>query len=245
MTVSAVQSEGNSYLSVEIEHVTLEPGGSMTVTLRDITPPGTPQPAYIYYMVLILTWSLLQTGAYYFTQGPEKTTIVADSVWADVKDICKGQIEILPFKEHKPAELVNVVVRTDQGDMVALSAVDTAVYILNKNNKLTPQKMFAYMNSYDLACSMGGGRNYQSDHVRKDYSCNNRRRQKRALNHHQDFSDIINRYKNRVEKRCCHDGARLNSLGLSYATTLRNNIKKTRKTYSLARTDGDMMRRRP
>ncbi|XP_045069703.1 complement C4-like [Coregonus clupeaformis] len=305
MTVSAVQSEGNSYLSVEIEHVTLEPGGSMTVTLRDITPPGTPQPAYIYYMVLskgrvvqmnrvqrteLTTFSLpysldlvpsFRLVAYYFTQGPEKTTIVADSVWADVKDICKGQIEILPFKEHKPAELVNVVVRTDQGDMVALSAVDTAVYILNKNNKLTPQKMFAYMNSYDLACSMGGGRNYQSvlqdaglafitnwedteDHVRKDYSCNNRRRQKRALNHHQDFSDIINRYKNRVEKRCCHDGARLNSLGLSCklrhakttlknapcrnaflkccidATTLRNNIKKTRKTYSLARTDGDM-----
>lgn len=56
MTVSAVQSEGNSYLSVEIEHVTLEPGGTMTVTLRDITPPGTPRPAYIYYMVTY--WSI-------------------------------------------------------------------------------------------------------------------------------------------------------------------------------------------
>ena len=56
MTVSAVQSEGNSYLSVEIEHVTLEPGGTMAVTLRDITPPGTPRPAYIYYMVTY--WSI-------------------------------------------------------------------------------------------------------------------------------------------------------------------------------------------
>ncbi|KAM9443290.1 complement C4-B-like [Salvelinus alpinus] len=305
MTVSAAQSEGNSYLSVEIEHVTLEPGATMTVTLRDITPPGTPRPAYIYYMVLskgrvvqmnrvqrteLTTFSLpysldlvpsFRLVAYYFTQALEKTTIVADSVWADVKDICKGQIEILPFKEHKPADLVTVVVRTDQGDKVALAAVDTAVYILNKNNKLTPQKMFAYMNSYDLACSSGGGRNDQSvlqdaglafitnwvdteDHVRKDYSCNNRRRQKRALNHRQAFSDIINRYPDNMEKRCCQDGARFNSLGLSCesrhaktthkspscrtaflkccrdATTLRNNIKKTRKTYSLARTDGDM-----
>lgn len=51
------------------------------------------------------------------------------------------QIEILPFKEHKPADFVTVVVRTDQGDKVALAAVDTAVYILNKNNKLTPQKV--------------------------------------------------------------------------------------------------------
>nr|XP_029528522.1 complement C4-B-like [Oncorhynchus nerka] len=305
MTVSAVQSEGNSYLSVEIEHVTLEPGGTMTVTLRDITPPGTPRPAYIYYMVLskgrvvqmnrvqrteLTTFSLpysldlvpsFRLVAYYFTQAPEKTTIVADSVWADVKDICKGQIEILPFKEHKPADLVNVVVRTDQGDKVALAAVDTAVYILNKNNKLTPQKMFAYMNSYDLACSMGGGRNYQSvlqdaglafitncvdteNHVRNDYSCNNMAREKRALNHHQAFSDIINRYPGNMEKRCCQDGARFNSLGLSCesrhaktthksiscrtaflkccrdATKLRNNIKKTRKTYSLARMGGDM-----
>ncbi|XP_020358726.1 complement C4-B [Oncorhynchus kisutch] len=305
MTVRAVQSEGNSYLSVEIEHVTLEPGGTMTVTLRDITPPGTPRPAYIYYMVLskgrvvqmnrvqrteLTTFSLpysldlvpsFRLVAYYFTQAPEKTTIVADSVWADVKDICKGQIEILPFKEHKPADLVNVVVRTDQGDKVALAAVDTAVYILNKNNKLTPQKMFAYMNSYDLACSMGGGRNSQSvlqdaglafitnwvdteNHVRNDYSCKNKRRGKRALNHHQAFSDIINRYPDNMEKRCCQDGARFNSLGLSCesrhaktthksiscrtaflkccrdATKLRNNIKKTRKTYSLARMDDDM-----
>lgn len=35
--------------------------------------------------------------AYYFTQAPEKTTIVADSVWADVKDICKGQVLQLPL----------------------------------------------------------------------------------------------------------------------------------------------------
>ncbi|XP_070983135.1 complement C4-like [Oncorhynchus clarkii lewisi] len=306
MTVSAVQSEGNSYLSVEIEHVTLEPGGTMTVTLRDITPPGTPRPVYIYYMVLskgrvvqmnrvqrteLTTFSLpysldlvpsFRLVAYYFTQAPEKTTIVADSVWADAKDICKGQIEILPFKEHKPADLVTVVVRTDQGDKVALAAVDTAVYILNKNNKLTPEKMFAYMNSYDLACSMGGGRNSQSvlqdaglafitncgdteGHVRKDYSCNDKsKRRKRALNHHQAFSDIINRYQEPVEKRCCHDGARLNSLGLSCesrhsktihksapcrtaflkccrdATMLRRNITKIKNTYSLAKTSDDI-----
>uniref|UniRef100_A0A674E519 Complement component 4 n=1 Tax=Salmo trutta TaxID=8032 RepID=A0A674E519_SALTR len=259
MTVSAVQSEGNSYLSVEIEHVTLEPGGTMTVTLRDITLPGTPRPAYIYYMVLskgrvvqmnrvqrteLTTFSLpysldlvpsFRLVAYYFTQAPEKTTIVADSVWADVKDICHGQ-------------------------------------------------MFAYMNSYDLACSVGGGKNYQSvlqdaglafitncvdteSHVRKDYSCNNKSgltRPKRALNHHQAFSDIINRYQEPVEKRCCHDGARFNSLGLSCesrhsktthksapcraaflkccrdATMLRSNITKRRNAYSLAKTADDI-----
>uniref|UniRef100_A0A674E5Y5 Complement component 4 n=1 Tax=Salmo trutta TaxID=8032 RepID=A0A674E5Y5_SALTR len=270
MTVSAVQSEGNSYLSVEIEHVTLEPGGTMTVTLRDITLPGTPRPAYIYYMVLskgrvvqmnrvqrteLTTFSLpysldlvpsFRLVAYYFTQAPEKTTIVADSVWADVKDICHGQIEIIPFKEHKPADLVNVVVRTDQGDKVALAAVDTAVYILNKNNKLTPEKMFAYMNSYDLACSVGGGKNYQS--VLQDAGL-------AFITNCVDTESHVRK----VEKRCCHDGARFNSLGLSCesrhsktthksapcraaflkccrdATMLRSNITKRRNAYSLAK----------
>uniref|UniRef100_A0AAZ3QKT8 Anaphylatoxin-like domain-containing protein n=1 Tax=Oncorhynchus tshawytscha TaxID=74940 RepID=A0AAZ3QKT8_ONCTS len=277
---TVVMSSGNSYLSVEIEHVTLEPGGTMTVTLRDITPPGTPRPAYIYYMVLskgrvvqmnrvqrteLTTFSLpysldlvpsFRLVAYYFTQAPEKTTIVADSVWADVKDICKGQI--LPFKEHKPADLVTVVVRTDQGDKVALAAVDTAVYILNKDNKLTAQKMFAYMNSYDLACSMGGGRNSQS--VLQDAGLAFITNWGDTENHlDTEFLSAVNRYPDNMEKRCCQDGARFNSLGLSCesrhaktthrsiscrtaflkccrdATKLRNNIKKTRKTYSLAR----------
>ncbi|XP_010868154.2 complement C4-A [Esox lucius] len=251
MTLSAVQSKGRSYLSVEIEHVTLEPGGAMTVTLRDITPPGL-QPTYIYYMVLnkgkaieinrvprkkLTTFSLpysvdlvpsFRLVAYYFIQTDHKTTIVADSVWADVKDVCRGQIEILPFKrEYKPSDLVDVMVRTDQGDQVALAAVDTAVYILNKNNKLTPQKMFAYMNSYDLGCSVGGGRDYGSvlqdaglafitnwedsnNRVRKDYSCSHRSRLRRALNDHPSFSNIINRYQNREEKVCCQDGTKLN-----------------------------------
>ncbi|KAL0973115.1 hypothetical protein UPYG_G00199170 [Umbra pygmaea] len=254
MTVSAVQSKGRGYLSVEIDHVTLEPGDNMMVTLRVITPNGISPPDYIYYMVLnkgrvvqmnkvqrteLTTLSLpfsvdlvpsFRVVAYYYTQEGENSTIVADSVWADVKDVCRGKIEILPFeKVYKPSDLVNVEVHTDHGDMVALAAVDTAVYILNKNNKLTPQKMFAYMNSYDMACSVGGGTDWhtvledaglgfitnwekkQHNHPRKDTSCNHRSRQKRALNNQKPFYDIINRYTKPEEKKCCHDGARLNS----------------------------------
>ncbi|KAJ7995733.1 hypothetical protein DPEC_G00247650 [Dallia pectoralis] len=295
MTLSAVQPVGKSYLSVEIEHVTLEPGGTMTVTLRDITPAGL-EPTHIYYMVLskgkavqidrvvrtkLTTFSLpysvdlvpsFRLVAYYFTK---EGSIVADSVWAEVKHTCRGQVEIVPFeKEHKPYDQLKVQVRTDQGDTVALAAVDTAVYILNKKNKLTPQKMFAYMNSYDLACSIGGGKDYGSvlqdaglsfiitglesnENVRKDYSCSDIRRLKRALNQQQPLSDIMNRYQMPEEKRCCNNGAKLNkylSCEKRYVRTAHQSDKcraafltccneatdwrrkQTRKTYSLART---------
>lgn len=52
------------------------------------------------------------------------------------------QIEILPFKRnYKPSEILDVMVQTDRADKVALAAVDTAVYILNKQNKLTSRKV--------------------------------------------------------------------------------------------------------
>ncbi|XP_062408093.1 complement C4-B-like isoform X2 [Sardina pilchardus] len=184
MMVTAVPNT-QDYLSIEMEHRVLAPDQELTARFRDISPAGTARPSHIYYMVLskgkTLQFKSVQTTsselteitlpystdmapsfrllAYYF-RGP--TTIVADSVWVDVMDICKGKIEISPLRDHKPAESVDVVVKADSHSKVALVAVDSAVYILNKQNKLTAQKMFDYMNSYDLACSVGGGKNAQS-----------------------------------------------------------------------------------
>lgn len=45
------------------------------------------------------------------------------------------------MNELKPAEEFDVLIRTESGSKVALSAVDSAVYILNKKGKLTPQKV--------------------------------------------------------------------------------------------------------
>ncbi|KTF74286.1 hypothetical protein cypCar_00043860, partial [Cyprinus carpio] len=180
MTAHAIKAEGHSYLSLEVEHQVLQPGEALKATLRDITPQSAAKPTFIYFMV----WSkgqIVQIGrvprteittvnvnvnvemvpsfrlvAYYFTDSSPNEKIVADSVWVDVKDICKGKVEIDPLPEIKPATKFEVTVRTDPKAKVALAAVDSAVYILNKN-KLGLQKMFEYMNSYDLACSIGGG----------------------------------------------------------------------------------------
>uniref|UniRef100_A0A8B9H2Z5 Complement component 4 n=1 Tax=Astyanax mexicanus TaxID=7994 RepID=A0A8B9H2Z5_ASTMX len=262
ITSTATQPSKNCYLSVEVQHQVLQPGQNLQVTFRDITPPGTTRPSHIYYMVLskgrVLMVGKVQRSdltstsldfsedmvpsfrllAYYYTEGGSMG-LVADSVWVDVKDVCKGKIEIVPFKDLKPAEEFEVLVRTDPDSSVALSAVDSAVYILNKRNKLSPQKMFDYMNSYDLACSVGGGEDSKSvlqrvgltyissfleSPILNQHKCN----KKEEKGHHQtkrdvDLSKLFNSFKH-ADRKCCDDGRKL---GLTLKSC-DERLKKTR-----------------
>lgn len=258
ITSTATEPSGGCYLSVEVQHQVLQPGQALQVTFRDITPPGTARPSHIYYMILskgrvlrvgkVQRTDLTSTSldfsadmapsfrllAYYYTERGS-TAIVADSVWVDVKDVCKGKIEIVPFKDLKPAQEFDVLVRTDPDSSVALSAVDSAVYALNKKNKLSPQKMFDYMNSYDLACSIGGGEDSQSVLQRvgltyissciktpivAEHKCNKeRRRRKREV----DLNKLFNSFKH-ADRKCCDDGRKL---GLTLKPC-EERLKKTR-----------------
>ncbi|XP_012693394.2 complement C4-A [Clupea harengus] len=265
MTLDAVQASSQSYLSIEVEHRTIGPDQELTASFRAISPADTARPSHIYYMVLskgkILQLKSVPTSgtelteialpystdmvpsfrllAYYY-RGSD---IVADSVWVDVKDVCKGKIEISPLKDHKPAELVNVEVRADSRSKVALVAVDSAVYILNKQNKLTTQKMFDYMNSYDLGCSIGGGKNHETvfqdvgltyicncdmpeKKARKDsYSClTENAKIKRAVN---DFTSI-NTYSRKDDQKCCADGIRINRMGFTCEQRLRRTAGRSK-----------------
>ncbi|XP_066517057.1 complement C4-B [Hoplias malabaricus] len=235
---TAIIHVDGSYLSVEVQHQVLQPGQNLRVTLRDITTPGKTRPSHIYYMVvskgrvldvgrvqrtdltsLSLPFSADMVPSFrlvaYYYNGDK---IVADSVWVDVKDVCKERIEIAPFNELRPAEHFEVSVTTELDSKVALSAVDSAVYILNKKNKLSPQKMFEMMNSYDLACSVGGGEDSLSvlemagltlicsceeeTHTPPDHKC-----YKESSRHKRDveFSKLVNSFRHSARK-CCEDG---------------------------------------
>ncbi|MBN3301480.1 CO4 protein, partial [Amia calva] len=246
-------SKSKSYLSIEVPHTILGPGEAMDVTFKDITP-GIDKPTYIYYVMVskgkVIRANRVQRTdttkvrlpfhfdmvpafrliAYFYTKLQE---VVADSVWVDVRDVCKGQIKVTPSKEeYRPAETMEFLIETDQAGKVALAAVDTAVYILNKQNKLTPKKMFDYMNSYDLACSPGGGHNTEQvfydagltflssfgfeANRRLEYNCKRRKqRQKRAYTYYAEFSKIVNKQSNPVLKKCCNDGAKLSPMRFS------------------------------
>lgn len=256
MTVIATSPEEHSYLSLEVEHQFLQPGEALKVTLRDITPQGAAKPTFIYFMA----WSkgqIVQVGrvprteittvnvninvemvpsfrlvAYYFTGASPKEKIVADSVWVDVKDVCKGKVEIDPLPEIKPATKLEVIVRTDPKSKVALAAVDSAVYILNKN-KLRLQKMFEYMNSYDLACSIGGGEDSSAVLQRagltfmcncdtetplpREHKCYNLKpkpRIRRVADYVKKYNEVVNRFKNH-DRKCCFDGVKPNKMHTS------------------------------
>ncbi|XP_005157429.1 complement C4-B isoform X1 [Danio rerio] len=261
MTASAITAEEQSYLSLEVEKQFLQAGEDLKARLRDITPEGAAKPTFFYFMV----WSkgqIVQMGrvprtafttvnvkvnvdmvpsfrlvAYYFTGSASKESVVADSVWVDVKDVCKGKIEINPLAEIKPATQFEVTVETNPKTKVALVAVDSAVYILNKN-KLSLQKMFDYMNSYDLACSVGGGEDSSAVLQRAgltficncalktptalEHKCNKKttNRVRRAPDYVAKYNAVVNSFKNQ-DRKCCLDGVRPSKMQTSCVDRLK------------------------
>uniref|UniRef100_A0A3B3X607 Anaphylatoxin-like domain-containing protein n=1 Tax=Poecilia mexicana TaxID=48701 RepID=A0A3B3X607_9TELE len=81
---------------------------------------------------------------YYILDGEGTTELVADSVWMDVKDKCVNGLQVLLYK---PKENIKLDIRTNQGSMVALSAVDSAVLIERCGRAHS-----------DLGCGGGGGK---------------------------------------------------------------------------------------
>uniref|UniRef100_A0A3B3X3Q0 Alpha-2-macroglobulin bait region domain-containing protein n=1 Tax=Poecilia mexicana TaxID=48701 RepID=A0A3B3X3Q0_9TELE len=93
---------------------------------------------------------------YYILDGEGTTELVADSVWMDVKDKCvNAGIHLKCERLYKPKENIKLDIRTNQGSMVALSAVDSAVLSLRPNYRDPVLRHFEHS---DLGCGGGGGK---------------------------------------------------------------------------------------
>eukprot|EP00075_Anas_platyrhynchos_P001704 XP_005018393.2 complement C4 [Anas platyrhynchos] len=249
------QSTNHNYLSISIPHTVLAPGDTLRVTLNDIHQSGSGKIDYFYYMVvakgqaellgrvpssnkainLKITEKMVPNFrflAYYFVENQGRQEIVADSVWVDVMDVCEGKIKVrTEHQMYEPTDSVNLLIETDHAGTIALAVVDKAVFILNKKNKLTAKKVFNAMNSYDLGCSAGGGRDsaqvftdvglaFLSDtiksKVRERYTCLRATgRQKRSLDFRQKISGIVSKYQDPGLRKCCEDGMKLNPMRFS------------------------------
>ncbi|XP_035398718.1 complement C4-like [Cygnus atratus] len=243
------QSANSNYLSISIPHTVLAPGDTLRVILNDIHQTGSGKIDYFYYMVvakgqaellgrvpssnkainLKITEKMVPTFrflAYYFVENQGRQEIVADSVWVDVMDVCEGKIKVrTEHQMYEPTDSIKLLIETDHAGTIALAVVDKAVFILNKKNKLTAKKVFNAMNSYDLGCSAGGGRDsaqvftdvglaFLSDtiksNVREGYTClQAARRQKRSLDFRQKISGIVSKYQDPGLRKCCEDGMKL------------------------------------
>ncbi|XP_062954344.1 complement C4-A [Cynocephalus volans] len=152
---------------------------------------------------------------------------VANSLRVDVQaGACEGKLELNvdSAKEYRNGESVKLHLQTDSPSLVALGAVDTALYAVgSKSHKpLDMGKVLEVMNSYDLGCGPGGGDSAlqvfdvaglafsdgdQSTSIRKSLSCPEKKtRKKRNVNFQKAISEKLGQYASLAAKRCCQDG---------------------------------------
>nr|XP_033772923.1 complement C4-like [Geotrypetes seraphini] len=246
IVVTRYASKSDSYLNIDVPHSVVKPGEPLTIDLKDITPTNM-KIIYMYYLVLnkgqILSVHRVQHSEHTRIQLPitEKMIpafrfvayyyladeIVANSIWVDVVDSCQGKLLVSTEMKSNllPGGQLKLKIETDDEASVSLAAVDSAVYILNKKNRLTPNKVFQAMNSYDLGCSVGSGKDFQSvfqdaglafdtgtasSTIRKGYGCESEpRRQKRSLDFNKLTQEKANGYNDTNQQRCCRDGMAL------------------------------------
>ncbi|KAM4578048.1 complement C5 [Fundulus diaphanus] len=98
---------------------------------------------------------------YYILHGEGTAELVADSVWMDIKDKCVNGLQTtVTFQQrsYKPKENIQLDVRTNQGSIVALSAVDSGIFALRPNYRDPVSTVLRHIELSDLGCGGGGGK---------------------------------------------------------------------------------------
>ncbi|KAM8760671.1 complement C5 [Acanthopagrus schlegelii] len=98
---------------------------------------------------------------YYILYGEGTSELVADSVWLDVRDKCVNglQTEVsYRMRDYKPKERLQLDIRANQEGLVALSAVDSALFELRTNYRDPVSMVLRHIEQSDLGCGGGGGR---------------------------------------------------------------------------------------
>ncbi|XP_059826670.1 complement C4-like [Hypanus sabinus] len=256
VTAQIYQSPSRSYLQISAPHTILKAGQKLAIEFRAVTEQNDAR-IDSYYYIVTSKGKVLTTGritkadptrlqlrvdmdmvptfrviAYYYIQSGQRLEMVANSVWINVEDTCKGRVAVKdPDAEYEPGSQLDLHFSTNDAAQVNFVAVDSAIYILNNRNKLTPRKVFEAMNSYDLGCFYGGGvksadvfldaglsflSNVDVSSHRDEYSCANKvRRQRRALHIQQKYSEKLNEYPDSRLRKCCLDG--LTSILMDYS----------------------------
>lgn len=153
---------------------------------------------------------------------------VANSLRVDVQaGACEGKLELSvdSHKDYRPGEALKLQLHTDSAALVALGAVDMALYAAGgrAHKPLDMGKVFQVMSSYDLGCGPGGGDSALqvfeaaglafSDGLRLTSSRNSlscpkeqKTRRRRNVNFHKAVSEKLGQYTSPEARRCCQDG---------------------------------------
>ncbi|XP_008066962.1 complement C4-A isoform X2 [Carlito syrichta] len=248
LTVTAPPSEGPGFLSIERpDSRPPSVGETINLNLRAVGVSGDTFSHY-YYMILsrgkivamnreprrtltsvsVFVDHHLAPSFYFVAFYYHRGLPVANSLRVDVQaEACEGKLELSldGTKEYRNGETAKLHLQTDSPALVALGAVDTALYAVGgKSHKpLDMGKVFEVMNSYDLSCGPGGGDNalqvFQAAGLafsdgdqltlpRKSLSCPKEKttRKKRNVSFQKAISEKLGQYASPIAKRCCQDG---------------------------------------
>uniref|UniRef100_A0A3Q1GK75 Complement C5 n=1 Tax=Acanthochromis polyacanthus TaxID=80966 RepID=A0A3Q1GK75_9TELE len=158
---------------------------------------------------------------YYILYGEGTSELVADSVWLDVRAKCVEGLQTdvsLRSQNLKPKQNLQLNVRTNQNGLLALSAVDSALFPLRPNYRDPVSMVLRHIEQSDRGCGGGGGRdsadvfrlagltfitNANTQPSSSSETCTAAVRPKRALTE-EDRAKKVNSYGS--VKTCCEEG---------------------------------------
>ncbi|XP_056426190.1 complement C3-like isoform X2 [Hyla sarda] len=176
--------------------------------------------------------------AYYTVPGNERE-IVSDSVWVDMLNSCIRKLDFLPDKavnDPQPGSVVPMRITGEPGASVGLVAVDKAVFVLNKKNRMSQEKVWEEVDKSDLGCTSGGGMDNAgvfadaglsvesnmglTSPTRIELTCEEPSRRRRRSVLSGPKADKAREYEDARLRKCCEDGMTENPMG--YTCTKRS-----------------------
>ncbi|XP_023366346.1 complement C5 isoform X2 [Otolemur garnettii] len=163
---------------------------------------------------------------YYIVTGEQTAELVSDSVWLNIEEKCGNQLQVHlspNVDAYSPGQTVSLNMETEMDSWVALAAVDSAVYGVQRKAKKPMERVFQVLEKSDLGCGAGGGRNNADvfhlagltfltnanadDSQGNDETCKEILRPRRMLQ--KKIEEAAAKYKHQIPRKCCYDGARL------------------------------------
>ncbi|KAK9392405.1 complement C5 [Crotalus adamanteus] len=161
---------------------------------------------------------------YYIVTGEGTAELVADSVWINVQQKCGNNLEVRILKNgrvYRPRESMSLSMTSESHSLVALSALDKAIYGVTGSKQKPMEKALLKLEKSDLGCGAGGGENNvdvfrmagltfltnanADDPREKDETCTAIIRSARSLK--EDIEKLVAQFQNQQIQKCCRSGA--------------------------------------